>query len=109
VTEPKSKVEYLARSLHRLAILLLGAFVIAGIAALLWVDDEFHGEAPLWRDVIGIASASGFLIAAVIAQVGSALVETLGRVRASLLDAILEERQQTDGLVPYWPERGSRS
>lgn len=108
MTEPRSKVEHLARSLHVLAVFLFGAFVIAGIAALLWVDDEFHGDAPLWRDVIAIASASGFLIAAVIAQVGSALVETLGRVRASLLDAILDERQPTNGFAPDWPERSAR-
>ncbi|HEY7107390.1 MAG TPA: hypothetical protein VH986_13360 [Acidimicrobiia bacterium] len=91
--------------MNRLSLVLFFVFIIAGIAAIAWVDNEFNGSAPLWRYVLAVTDASGFLIAAVIARVGAALVQTLGRVRASLLDAILEQRyESTADLVDEFPE-----
>jgi len=104
VSQSTSKVERLAKSLNRLAVLLSFAFLIAGIAAIAWVNNEFKGDAPVWRYVLAVTAASGFLIAAVLARVGAALVETLGRVRASLMDAILEERFTNTELEEQFPE-----
>lgn len=101
-----SKVERLARSLHRTAIVLFFAFIIAGLAAVAWVINEYHGDAPLWRYVLAVADVAGFLVAAVIAQVGSALVTTLGRVRASIIDAILEDRFAANEVENDRPETG---
>jgi hypothetical protein len=102
--EPKSKVEHLSRSLHRIAIVSLCAFLAASVAAVAWVDNEFTGDAPLWRYIISITACSGFLVAAVIAQVGSALVQALGRVRASLIEAILDQQLAPEELASRWPE-----
>ncbi len=89
--EPRSRVEHLARALNTLAKLLFVAFVVAAVAGVMWVDDEFTGHPPLWRYILAITAASGFLVAGVIAKVGSALVEALGRVRTSLLDALVAD------------------
>lgn len=107
VAGSKSKLDALTRSLHRIAVMLFVAFLVAAVAGILWVSDEYGGHASFWRYVLAATEATGFLVAAVIAEVGSALVQTLARVRASLLDAILEERLTADELAREWPEAGS--
>lgn len=104
MTQPKSKVERLTQSLNGLAIVLFVVFVISGIAAVAYVRNEWTDGAPAWRYVIAISGTSGFLIAAVLARVGAALVQTLGRVRASLIDAMFERRLTTDELEAEFPE-----
>ncbi len=100
----KSKVERLTQSLNRLGIVLFFLFVIAAIASVAYVNNEWDNDAPIWRYVIAISSTSGFLIAAVLARVGAALVETLGRVRASLMDAILEDHLTIPEIEDRFPE-----
>jgi hypothetical protein len=115
VIEPRSRVEHLARVLNTLAKVLFVAFVVAAVAGVMWVDDEFTGRPPLWRYILAITAASGFLVAGVIAKVGSALVEALGRVRGSLLDALaadtvedteVDEQADPIDLDAEWSERG---
>jgi hypothetical protein len=93
VTLPRSKVESLARSLRRLAIVLLVVWVVAAIAAIAWVEDEFDGSASAYRYVTAVADVGTFLIAAVLAYVGSALVQVIGRVRSSIISAMFEADQ----------------
>lgn len=102
--ERRSKVDSLARSLHRVAIILFVTFIAVSVAAIFWVDQEFE-EPDYWRYINAIASVGIFLVGAVIAQVGSALVESLGRVRASLMDAILSGPTTDEELAEQWPER----
>jgi FtsH-binding integral membrane protein len=99
-----SKVERIARSLNHLAVILLIAFVVAAIASVAYVRSEFTDSAPAWRYALAIADVSGLLIAAVVARVGAALVQTLGRVRASLIEAIVGERLATEELNRQFPE-----
>ncbi len=99
-----SKVERIARSLNHLAVVLSIAFVVAAIAAVAYVRSEFTDSAPAWRYALAIADVSGLLIAAVVARVGAALVQTLGRVRASLIDAIVGDRLTSEEMDRQFPE-----
>jgi hypothetical protein len=103
VPERKSKVDALARSLHRVAIILFLLFLASAVAAIFWVDQEYD-QPDYWRFITAIANVGIFLVGAVVAQVGSALVESLGRVRASLIDAILAGRATPDEVERDWPE-----
>lgn len=99
-----SKVERIARSLNHLAVVLSIAFVVAAIAAVAYVRNEFTDSAPAWRYALAIADVSGLLIAAVVARVGAALVQTLARVRASLIDAIVGDRLTSEEMDRQFPE-----
>jgi hypothetical protein len=92
--EPTSRVDQLARTLRRVALLLTLAFLVAAVTAIIWVDNEIT-DPPLWRYITAVADEGIFLVGAVIAWVGSAIVEALGRVRASLLDAMNEQSTPT--------------
>jgi hypothetical protein len=95
VKERRSKLDTLARSLNRVAIVLLLAFFVAAIGAIDYVANEFP-DASLWRYVAAIADAGSFLVAAVMAWVGSALIQALARVRTSLLEAMIAGRRNAD-------------
>jgi cytochrome bd-type quinol oxidase subunit 2 len=98
--EPTSRVDQLARALRRAALLLAVAFIVAAVTAIIWVDNEIT-DPPLWRYITAVADEGIFLVGAVIAWVGSAIVEALGRVRASLLDAMEQQSAPTaQGGVP---------
>jgi uncharacterized membrane protein (DUF485 family) len=90
VKEHKSKVEQLARVLRRIALLLFVLWIVAAAAAIAWVEDEFTGGASFWRYVTAVADVGTFLIAAVLAYVGSAIVQAVGRVRSSVIQAMYE-------------------
>jgi hypothetical protein len=90
VRDYRSKVELLARTLRRLALVLLVLWVLAAIAAIVWVSDELGDEASAGRYIMAVADVGSFLIASVVAYVGSALVQTLGRIRGSIIQAIYE-------------------
>jgi hypothetical protein len=106
-TVPKSKLESLARSLRGVSVALLVVFVIASLAAVDWVNTEFAENATFWRYISAIAEVGTFLIAAVVAWVGGALVQAIGRVRASMLAAMYEsENGQGSEFERSWkPER----
>jgi hypothetical protein len=87
--ERRSKVGILAKNLRRIALVLLLMFVVSAVSAVVWVDDEFV-DPPLWRYLTAIADVATFLIAAVVAWVGSAMVQAIGRVRDSILTAMYE-------------------
>ena len=91
--ERRSKLDMLARSLNRVAIVLLVAFVVAAIGAIDYVANEFP-DASLWRYFAAIADTGAFLVAAVLAWVGSAIIQALARVRTSLLEAMISSRPQ---------------
>jgi hypothetical protein len=86
----KSKVERLARILRRVALVLFILWIITAAAAIAYVSDEFQGDASLWRYVTAIADVGTFLIASVLAYVGSAIVQAVGRVRSSVINAMFE-------------------
>jgi ketol-acid reductoisomerase len=96
VAPPKSKVESLARALRRLSVVLLVVWIVAAVAAVAWVEDEFQGGASLYRYITAIADVATFLIAAVLAYVGSAVVQAIGRVRSSIINAIFEREDEFD-------------
>ena len=79
--------------------MLFGLFVVAAIAAIAVTADEYAGDATLARYVMAIADVATVLIAAVLAYVGSTVVEAIGRVRSSIIGAIfeLEEDFQRSG------------
>ena len=104
VTAPRSKVYRMARSLHRIALVLLVMFFVAAVAGIIWVVREFEGDADAWRYVAVVTDAGVFLVGAVVAQVGSSLVEALGRIRGSLIEAILQGRVDETELTSNWPE-----
>jgi hypothetical protein len=89
--ERRSKLDMLSRSLNRVAIVLLVAFVVSAIGAIDYVANEFP-DASLWRYFTAIADAGSFLVAAVMAWVGSAVITALARVRTSLLEAMIASR-----------------
>jgi hypothetical protein len=76
--------------LRRIALVLFVLWIVAAAAAVAWVDDEFQGDASFWRYVTAIADVGTFLIAAVLAYVGSAIVQAVGRVRSSVIQAMYE-------------------
>jgi hypothetical protein len=86
------------------ALVLLVFFVLGAVSAVYWVNNEWGNDAALWRYGTAISASGVFLVGAVIAKVGAALVETLHRVRASLLDAILETRPVAPTFDDAWPE-----
>ena len=98
MAERRSQVEHLVKVLRRIALVLFVLWFVAAIAAIAWVDDEFAGSASLWRYVTAVADAGTFLIAAVLAYVGSAIVQAIGRVRNSIIQAMYErvEMQPTE-------------
>jgi hypothetical protein len=96
VTLPRSKVERLARNLRNLAILLLVVWLVAAGAAIAWVSDEFQGDADVWRYITAVADVSTFLIASVLAYVGSAAVQAIGRVRSSIISAMFEQANERE-------------
>jgi hypothetical protein len=85
-------------------LVLLVLFIAAAVSAVYWVNNEWGGNAALWRYGTAVSASGVFLVGAVIAKVGAALVETLHRVRASLLEAILETRPATSSFDDVWPE-----
>ncbi len=91
----RSKLDMLSRSLNRVAIVLILAFVASAIGAIDYVANEFP-DASLWRYFSAIAESGSFLIAAVVAWVGSAIIQALARVRASLLEAMIASRRDPD-------------
>ena len=93
--ERRSKLDMLSRSLNRAAIVLLIAFVISAIGAIDYVANEFP-DASIWRYFAAIADAGAFLVAAVMAWVGSAVIQALGRVRTSLLEAMIASRPEPE-------------
>jgi hypothetical protein len=93
--ERRSKLDMLSRSLNRVAIVLLLAFVVAAIGAIDYVANEFP-DASFWRYFSAIADAGSFLVAAVVAWVGSAIIQALARVRTSLLEAMIASRREPD-------------
>lgn len=94
--ERRSKLDMLSRSLNRVALVLLVAFVVSGIGAIDYVANEFT-DASLWRYVTAISDTAGaFLVAAVMAWVGSAIIQALARVRTSLLEAMIASRREPD-------------
>jgi hypothetical protein len=90
VARSRSRVERIARNLRRLALVLVVVWIVAAVAAIVWVIDEFQGDASLFRYLTAVADVSTFLIAAVLAYVGGALVQAIGRVRASMINAMVE-------------------
>ena len=107
----RSKVERISRNLRRLALVLVLVWIVAAVAAVMWVDDEFQGDANLYRYLTAVADVSTFLIAAVLAYVGGALVQAIGRVRSSMISAMVEvvEAREFGLLTPPEPERVDRS
>ncbi len=97
--EPRSKVESLATTLRRLALMLLLLWVVAAAAAVAWVNNEFDGNADIWRYVTAVADVGTFLIASVLAYVGSAIVQAIGRVRSSIIGAMYERERERDRQV----------
>ncbi|MEX0948572.1 MAG: hypothetical protein WEE69_14930 [Acidimicrobiia bacterium] len=98
---PKSRLERMARVLNRAAIVLLVLFVGAAIGAVQYVDTEFEGNVSVFRYLLTIATAAPLLVAAIVAWVGSVIVRALGRVRGSLLDALLrDEEDPPEQLAP---------
>jgi hypothetical protein len=95
VKERRSKLDMLSRSLNRVAIVLLLAFVVSAIGAIDYVANEFP-DASIWRYFAAIADAGTFLVAAVMAWVGSAVIQALGRVRTSLLEAMIASRREPE-------------
>lgn len=86
----RSKVEHLVRVLRRISLVLFILWLLSAVAAIAWVDDEFGGDASVWRYVTAVADVGTFLIAAVLAYVGSAIVQSIGRVRNSIIQAMFE-------------------
>jgi hypothetical protein len=95
VKERRSKLDMLSRSLNRVALVLVVAFIISGIGAIDYIANEFP-DASLWRYVTAVADSGSFLVAAVVAWVGSAIVQALARVRTSLLEAMIASRREPD-------------
>jgi putative effector of murein hydrolase LrgA (UPF0299 family) len=93
--EHRSQLESMAKSLRRAAIVLLVLFVGAAIGAVEYVDNELESDPTLWRYLLTIATVAPLLVAAVVAWVGSIIVRALGRVRGSLLDALLPDEVDT--------------
>ncbi len=93
--ERRSKLDMLSRSLNRVALVLLVAFIVSGIGAIDYVASEFP-DAGLWRYFTAIADSGSFLVAAVVAWVGSAIIQALARVRTSLLEAMIASRRDPD-------------
>ncbi|MET0421957.1 MAG: hypothetical protein ABW073_09645 [Acidimicrobiia bacterium] len=93
---PRSKVERLARNLRNLSLLLVVVWLVAAGAAIAWVQNEFQGEADFWRYVTAVADVSTFLIASVLAYVGSAVVQAIGRVRSSIISAMFEQSARSE-------------
>jgi hypothetical protein len=90
VAASRSKVERISRNLRRLAFVLTIIWIISAVAAIVWVEDEWQGTAPAYRYLTAVADVSTFLIAAVLAYVGGALVQAIARVRASMINAMVE-------------------
>lgn len=96
VTSPRSRVDQLARGLRRLALVLLVLWVVAAVAAIVWVNDEFGDDVGFYRYITAVADVASFLIAAVLAYVGAALVETVGRVRSSIIGTMVEQEHERE-------------
>jgi hypothetical protein len=89
--------------LRWIALVLFFLWIVSAVAAIAWVDDEFQGDADFWRYVTAVADVGTFLIAAVLAYVGSAIVQAVGRVRSSVIQAMYEitEPAQTEEPVTW--------
>ena len=103
--EPRSKLERMAKTLNRAAIALLVVFAGATIGAIQYVDREVENHATLFRYLLTIATAAPLLVAAIVAWVGSVVVRALGRVRGSLIDALLDEEDEMEGATPEYAAR----
>jgi hypothetical protein len=100
MNEHKSKLESMARALSRAAVVLVVLFVGAAIGGIEYVDNEYPDESSLLHYLFVVGTAGTFLVAAMIAWVGACVIRSLGRVRGSLLDALLPEIDESDPPPP---------